>query len=73
MTSARPAGAPLGYELCRCWLDNHLFVAFPEGRAPSGTRYEVDYQLAVWGGSHTTRDEVKELARASLASGRLDF
>jgi len=73
VTAAEPAEAALGYELCRCWLDNHLFVCFPEGGPPVGARYAVDYQLALWGGEHTSRKEVKELAAASLASGRLEL
>ena len=28
VTGCRPEGTPLAYELCRCWLDNHLYVVF---------------------------------------------
>jgi len=72
VSRAEPAEAMLGYELCRCWLDNHLFVTFPEGGPAVGASYRVDYQLALWGGAGTSREEVRELARASLAAGRLE-
>ena len=62
----------MAYELCRCWLDNHLFVTFPEGRPRPGSRYRVRYQLALWGGGDTAREEVRRLAEASLRSGQLE-
>jgi hypothetical protein len=71
--SAEPSGLQLGYELCRCWLDNHLFVSFPEGGPGVGGSYEVHYDLALWGDGAVKRGEVRELAEASLASGKLEL
>jgi hypothetical protein len=72
VTSVDPGDTQLGYELCRCWLDDHMYVIFPEGGPTVGSRLEVRYQLALWGGSEVTRDRVREMSAASLASGRLE-
>jgi hypothetical protein len=73
VNSVSPAEQQLGYELCRCWLDNHLFMTFPEGGPEVGASYEVSYELALWGDGNTSREEVRGLAEASVASGRLEL
>jgi hypothetical protein len=73
VTSTSPEELPLGYELCRCWLDNHLFASFPPGGPPVGSSYRVRYQLALWGDERTSRDQVREIARASLDAARLEL
>ncbi len=72
VSSVDPGDTQLAYELCRCWLDDHMYVVFPEGGPAVGSRLEVRYQLALWGDGSVARDRVRELAAASLASGRLE-
>ncbi len=73
VSSSEPADQHLGYELCRCWLDNHLFVTFPAGGPEVSATYEVNYELGLWGDGSTSRDEVRELGRASVKSGKLEL
>jgi len=73
VTASTPTGQQLGYELCRCWLDNHLFMTFPGSGPEVGASYEVNYQLGLWGDGATAREDVRKLAEASVASCRLEL
>jgi len=72
VTGCRPEGTPLAYELCRCWLDNHLYVVFREGGPEVGASYEVRYQVAAWPDRGEGRAGIGKLARAALLAGRLE-
>jgi len=72
VTSCRPAGTPCAYELCRCWLDDHFYVAFPGGAPAAGSTYEVRLQAAVWPDRGEGRAGMEALAGRALASGRLE-
>lgn len=65
------AGTGLSYELCRCWLDNHFDILFPEGGPAPGSVFEADFQVVFAPGIRSDR-EVGDWAARSLASGRLE-
>lgn len=63
-------GARPGYQLCGCWLDNHLFLSAGEGTIPAGTHYEVKLSLVM---AHTTGadGDIEEIGRRTLDSGEI--
>ena len=63
-------GARPGYQLCGCWLDNHLFLSVGEGTIPAGTHYEVELSLVM---AYTTGvdGDVEEIGRRALDSGEI--
>jgi len=64
------AGAGAGYQLCACWLDNHLSLRSPGSSIPAGTCYEARVSLGM---AHTTNmdADIEEMARRSLARDAL--
>jgi hypothetical protein len=66
------AGASGGYQLCGCWLDNHLFLAGPGETIPAGTEFEVSLALAMAQTSNVDSD-VEEMGRRALATGVLEL
>jgi hypothetical protein len=72
VTECRPAGTPCAYELCRCWLDDHFYVAFPGGAPAEGSKYEVRFQTAFWPDRGEGRAGIEALARRALDARRLE-
>ena len=66
----RIEGAKPGYQLCGCWLDNHLFLSVGEGTIPAGTHYEVELSLVM---ARTTGvdGDVERIGRRALDSGEI--
>ena len=63
-------GAKPGYQLCGCWLDNHLFLSASEGTIATGTTYEVELSLVM---AHTTTvdEDIEALGRRALNAGEI--
>jgi hypothetical protein len=70
--SIQPQETPCHYELCRCWLDDHLYISFPEGGLPAGVKFSVSYDLLLWGKGSETQQEITTMSRAALESGSLE-
>lgn len=67
---------PAKYVICGNYVDFHMEVLFKDadGRPtqPSkGFQCSVQYDLALWGDANTTREDLLELGKRSLAAGRL--
>jgi hypothetical protein len=62
--------AQAGYQLCECWLDNHLFVTAQTQTIAAGTSYEVEMSLVL---AQTTNidEDLEALGRQALESGEL--
>ena len=65
-------GASGGYQLCGCWLDNHLFLSGPDETISPGTEFEVSLALAMAQTSNVDSD-VEEMGRQALATGVLEL
>jgi hypothetical protein len=63
-------GARPGYQLCGCWLDNHLFLSGGEGMIPAGMHYEVELSL-VMARTTGTDEDVEAIGRRALDSGEI--
>jgi hypothetical protein len=66
------AGARGKYQLCGCWLDNHLSLSGPSETIPAGTEFEVSLTLTMAQTSSVDSD-VQEMGRRALETGCLDL
>ena len=67
---------PADYIICGNYIDFHMDMRFtgPDGKPgkPSkGFKASVEYELALWGNSKTTRKQLIEIGKKSIAAGRL--
>jgi hypothetical protein len=71
LSRAREIGdAKPGYQLCGCWLDNHLFLSAGKDAIAAGTTYEVELSLVM---AHTTTvdEDIEALGRRALNAGEI--
>ncbi len=71
LSRAREIGdAQPGYQLCGCWLDNHLFLSAGKDAIAAGTTYEVELSLVM---AHTTTvdEDIEALGRRALNAGEI--
>ena len=62
--------AQTGYQLCECWLDNHLFVQVETETIATGTSYEVEMSLVLTRTPNLDED-LEALGRRILEAGEL--
>ena len=59
-----------GYQLCECWLDNHMFVTSEGETIPAGTRYQVELSMVLAQTSNVDED-LEALGQQALDSGEI--
>jgi len=67
---------PTSYVICANYIDFHMAVKFSgaDGKpAPPerGSRFKMQYDLALWGDETVTREQLIEIGRKSIEAGRL--
>jgi len=67
---------PVQYSICGNYIDYHMMIKFMDENGDpvpprKGFELAVDYELALYGDDRTTREEIVEIGKKSLAAGRI--
>ncbi|MEO6846127.1 MAG: hypothetical protein ABI443_02210 [Chthoniobacterales bacterium] len=67
---------PVDYTICGNYVDFHMGMTFPDAngkpRVPDkDMSASVDYDLAIWGDKNTTKEQLIEIGKKSIAAGHL--
>ena len=63
-------GATPVYQLCACWLDNHLYLSSEGDTIPAGTTWEVDLTV-VLAPPMSVDEDMETLGRQALEAGEI--